>query len=46
MHDLALFDFFVSKSFLTKNYFLTAEINLTTRDTLSCYQTHWGGLIK
>ena len=26
----AFFDFFVQKSFLTKNYFLTAEINLTT----------------
>ena len=27
----AFFDIFVPKSFLTKNYFLTAEINLTTR---------------
>ena len=26
------FDFFVQKSFLTKNYFLTAEINLTTKE--------------
>ena len=26
--------FFVQKSFLTKNYFLTAEINLTTRGPL------------
>ena len=26
----AVFDFFVNKSFLTKNYFLTAELNLTT----------------
>ena len=25
----AYFDFFVQKSFLTKNYFLTAEINWT-----------------
>ena len=30
----AFFDFFVQKSFLTKNYFLTAEINLTTRGPL------------
>ena len=28
---LSCFDFFVQKSFLTKNYFFTAEINLTTR---------------
>ena len=27
---LSCFDVFVQKSFLTKNYFLTAEINLTT----------------
>ena len=30
MHDLCIFlFFFVQKSFLTKNYHLTAEINLT-----------------
>ena len=30
----AFFDFFVQKSFLTKNYFLTVEINLITRSPL------------
>ena len=30
----AFFDFFVQKSFLTEIYFLTAEINLTTRGPL------------
>ena len=34
MHDLCIFDFFVQKPILTKNYFLTAEINLTTRGPL------------
>ena len=31
MHDLCIFDFFVQKSFLNKNHFQAAEINLTTR---------------
>ena len=30
MHDLCDFYFFVQKSYFTKNYFLTAKINLTT----------------
>ena len=35
MHDLCIFYFFfVQKTFLTKNYFLTAEINLTTQGPL------------
>ena len=34
MHDLCIFCFFGQKSFLTKNYFLTAEVNLTTRGPL------------
>ena len=36
MHDLYAFflSFFVQKSFLNKNYFLNAEINLTTRGPL------------
>ena len=33
----AFFDFFVQKSFLTKNYFLTAEITLTTWGPLYPY---------
>ena len=39
MHNLCIFDFFVRKSFLTKTYFLTAEINLTNPGSivyLSC----------
>ena len=41
MHD-AFFDFFVPKSFLTKNYFLTAEINLTTLGPLyTCLVVIW-----
>ena len=31
---LAFFDFFVQKAFLTKNYVLTAEINLSNRGPL------------
>ena len=34
MHNLCIFDFFVQKSLLTKNYFLIVEINLTTRGPL------------
>ena len=30
----AFFNFFIQKLFLTKNYFLTADINLTTRGPL------------
>ena len=37
----AFFDFFVQKIFLTKNYFLTAEINFTTRGQLyTCLVLH------
>ena len=36
--------FFVQKSFLTRNYFLTAEINLTTRGPLhTCLVFMWPG---
>ena len=46
MHDLFRFDFFVEKSFLTKSYFLIAEINLTTRGPLyTCLVVPYG-LVK
>ena len=36
----AFFDFFVQKSFFTKNYFRTAEMNLTTRGPLYTCLVH------
>ena len=42
MYDLCFFYFFCSKSFLVKNYFLTAEIDLTTRGPLyTCLVMHF-----
>ena len=34
MNDLCIFGFFVQKSFLTKDYFLAAEIDFTTQGPL------------
>ena len=38
----AFFDFFVQKSFLTKNHFHTAEINLTTEGPLYTCLVEYG----